>query len=83
MKSRPPKIEVEKPSSAKPNTGDAGIYRGGLSRTEGLGDERLKQEQQSIEDPLRLDAGFPYAVIPFDPDFFGLPAKNADVRSES
>ena len=46
-------------------------------------DERLKQEQQSIEEPLRLDAGFPYAVMPFDPDFFGLPAKNADVRSES
>ncbi len=73
MATRPPQIKVAKASGGSPSGGSAGLYQGGLGKTQKLVDERQEQRKEESE-ALRLNPRFPYDVVQFDPSFFNIPA---------
>ncbi len=73
MATRPPQIKVAKASGSIQGGGPAGLYQGGLGRTQELVNEREKQQREEKQ-TLRLNPKFPYRVVQFDPSFFNIPA---------
>jgi len=73
MATRPPQIKVAKASGRTQGGGPAGLYQGGLGKTQKLADERKEQREESRQEN-RLNPRFPYSVVPFDPSFFNIPA---------
>lgn len=73
MSTRPPQIKVARASGRTQGGAPAGLYQGGLGRTQKLVDEREKQREERKRDN-RLNPRFPYRVVQFDPSFFNIPA---------